>query len=133
MKNTINNNTRFGYDFTGFGIDTLFVLFFLALEYGRAVQLFSIDAALMLTTMAMVLILPYFLPSKSARPTLGTWLKLRGLVAVAGLTFGVLYSRSVGIVLPESLKFVPMTFLILTAMVSCYVQFYGLMRLRLAK
>lgn len=134
MNNTIKNkNTGFGYDFSGFGIDTLFVLFFLALEYGRAVQLFSIDAALMLTTMAMVLILPYFLPSKNARPALGSWLRLRSFVAVAGLAFGVLYSRSVGLVLPTSLEMLPMTFLILTAMISCYVQFYGLMRLRLAK
>lgn len=133
MNNTINKNTSSGYDLSGFGIDTLFVLFFLALEYGRAVQLFSMDAALMLTTMAMVLILPYFLPSKRARPALGSWLKLRSLVAVTGLTFGVFYSRSVGLVLPESWKFVPLTFLILTAMVSCYVQFYALLRLRLAK
>lgn len=133
MNNTTNNNTWADYNFSVFGIDTLFVLFFLALEYGRAVKLFSIDAALMMTTMAMVLILPYFLPSKSARPTLSSWLKLRSLVAVAGVTFGVLYSRSVGLVLPESLKFVPMTFLILTAMVSCYIQFYSLLRLRLAK
>lgn len=130
MNNTTNNRD---YNFSGYGIDTLFVLFFLALEYGRAVQLFSIDGVLMLTTMAMVLILPYFLPSKGARPTLGSWLKLRCLVAVTGLTAGVLYSRSVGFVLPGSLKFAPMTFLILTAMVSCYIQFYGLMRLRLAK
>lgn len=130
MNNTTNNTD---YNFSGYGIDTLFVLFFLALEYGRAVQLFSIDGVLMLTTMAMVMILPYFLPSKRTRPTLGSWFKLRGLVAVTGLTAGVLYSRSVGFVLPESLKFAPMTFLVLTAMVSCYIQFYGLMRLRLAK
>lgn len=129
----MNRNIWFENGFMGFGIDTLFVLFFLALEYGRAVRLLSIDAVLMLATMAMMLILPYFLPSKSTRPTLGSWLKLRSLVAIAGLALGVLYSRSVGLVLPESLKFAPMTFLILTAMVSCYVQFYGLLRLRLAK
>lgn len=133
MKNTSKNDIRSGYDFFGFGIDTILVLFFLALEYGRAVEFLSVDALLMLTTMAMVLILPYFLPSKSARPTLGSWLKLRTSVAVVGLGLGVLYSRSAGIVMPESLRSVPMTFLILTAMVSCYVQFYGLLRLRLAK
>lgn len=133
MKNTSKNETRSGYDFFGFGIDTILVLFFLALEYGRAVQFLSVDALLMLTTMAMVLILPYFLPTKSARPTLGSWLKLRTSVAVVGLALGVLYSRGAGIAMPDSFKFVPMTFLILTAMVSCYVQFYGLLRLRLAK
>lgn len=130
MKNTLGKNIWYG---SGFGGDTILVLFFLALEYGRAVQLFSIDGALMLTTMTMVLILPYFLPSKNARPTLGSWLKVRSLVVVTGLTSGVLYSQGVGPVLPETLKFVPMTFLILTAMVSCYIQFYTLMRLRLAK
>ena len=36
-------------------------------------------------------------------------------------------------VLPDGLRFMPMTLLILTAMVSCYIQFYGLLRLRPVK
>lgn len=128
--NAMNRNTGL---FGGFGIDTILVLFFLAFEYGRAVQVFSVDGALMLTTMSMVLVLPYFLPSKVERPSFGSWMKIRAAIAVIGLVGGVFYGRSIGFILPESLKFVPMTFLVLTGMVSCYVQFYALMKLRLVK
>ena len=115
------------------GIDTAFVLFFLALEYGRAVQMFSLDGLLMGTTMLMVLALPYFLPSRHVQPPFSSWLISRGAVALIGITLGFAFKQSLGVVLPESLRFMPKTFLILAAMVSCYVQFYGLLKLRLAK
>ena len=116
-----------------FGIDTAAVLFFLALEYGRAVRIFSPDGMLMAVTMAMVLVLPYFLPSGLNAPSFLAWLGVRTVVAVVGLVFGAVFSYSLGLVLPSSLRFMPMTFLVLASMVSCYVQFYGLMKLRLAK
>lgn len=116
-----------------FGIDTAFVLFFLALEYGRAVRAFSIDGILMAVTMVMVLVLPYFLPSNWNATTFMSWLTVRSGVALGGLVFGGIFSYSLGTVIPVSLKFMPMTFLILASMISCYIQFYGLMRLRLAK
>lgn len=115
------------------GIDTTFVLFFLALEYGRAVQAMSVDGLLMGITMMMVLVLPYFLPSRYEHPTFGNWMLVRGAVLLSGMVLGVAFKQSLGVVLPESLRFMPMTFLILTSMVSCYIQFYGLMKLRLAK
>lgn len=115
------------------GVDTMFVLFFLALEYGRAVQAISIDGLLMGITMLMVLVLPYFLPSNYERPTFSNWLLSRGAIGLTGMVLGVAFKQSLGVVLPESLRFMPMTFLILTSMVSCYIQFYGLMKLRLAK
>ncbi len=117
----------------GFAADTAFVLFFLALEFGRAVQAVSIDGLLMGITMLMVFVLPYFLPSNSERPTFSNWLLARGAIALTGMVLGVAFKQSLGVVLPESLRFVPMTFLILASMVSCYIQFYGLMKLRLAK
>jgi hypothetical protein len=120
--------------FGGFkGIDTTFVLFFLALEYGRSVQMFSVDAILMGTTMLMVLTLPYFLPSPVEKPEFANWLAGRAAIAVFGVLLGFVFRQSVGIVLPESVRFMPLTLLILASMVSCYVQFYGLMKLRLAK
>lgn len=115
------------------GIDTMFVLFFLALEYGRAVQMFSIDGLLMGITILMVLVLPYFLPSRYVRPLLSTWLIGRAVIALTGITFGFALKQSLGVVISESLRYVPMTFLILASMVSCYVQFYGLLKLRPAK
>ena len=124
MKHITHKLTGFGiYGMTG--IDTAFVLFFLALEYGRGMRIFSLDAILMAVTMAMVLVLPYFLPSRYERPTIGNWLARRGALMMAGILLGV--------TLPESARFMPMIFLILASMASCYIQFYGMMRLRLAK
>ncbi len=132
MKRTAGKIT--GAVFGGIaGIDTMFVLFFLALEYGRAVQAFSVDGLLMGVTILMVLVLPYFLPSNFERPSFGSWLLARGAVTLFGMVLGVAFKQSLGVVLPESLRFMPMTFLILASMVSCYIQFYGLMKLRLAK
>ena len=117
--------------FSGFGVDTIFVLFFLALEYGRGVAVLSVDGALMGTTLAMVLVLPFFLPSRAERPSMSKWLAVRGTIAVVALMIGVAFSgKSAG---TASCSTVPMTFLILSSMVSAYVQFYGLMRLRPAK
>ncbi|HEV7701172.1 MAG TPA: hypothetical protein VGO43_13155 [Pyrinomonadaceae bacterium] len=129
MKHTEEKNTRIA----GYGVDTLFVLFFLALEYGRSAQLFSIDGTLMATTMGMVLVLPYFLPSRVDRPMMSRWLAVRGGVTLAALMLGVIYGKSTGAAVPGGFSTVPMTFLILASMVSCYIQFYGLMRLRPAK
>ena len=117
----------------GYGMDTMIVLFFLALEYGRAVQAYSMDGLLMGITMAMILALPYFLPSTADRPTFLNWILARGAFALTGMIFGVVLKQSTGTTLPDSLRFMPMTFLILASMVSCYIQFYGLMKLRLAK
>ena len=132
MRHIAESRRGFGFG-KGFAIDTSVVLFFLALEYGRAVKAISVDGLLMGTTMLMVLALPYFLPSKFERPTFSNWLLVRGVVALCGMTLGVAFKQSLGVVLPESLRFIPMTFLILASMISCYIQFYGLMKLRLAK
>ncbi len=130
MRHRSENGAR---GFGMFGADTAAVLFFLALEYGRAVRIFSIDGILMAITMAMVLVLPYFLPSNWNAPAFGTWMVARTSIVLVGLVFGAVFNYSLGTVLPSSLKSIPMTFLILAGMVSCYIQFYGLMKLRLAK
>ena len=130
MRNTAYNANGFG---RGLGIDTLIVLFFLALEYGRGVQALSMDGLLMGVTMMMVLVLPFFLPSNMSRLTLGNWTLIRGGIALTGMALGVAFKQSIGIVVPESMRYMPMTFLILTSMVSCYIQFYALLKLRLAK
>jgi len=119
---TRDNKFNFG---GSFGIDTTFVLFFLALELGRSASFFALDTLMMSITMLMLLVLPYFLPSDAEPPAFAGWLGVRGSVAACGVFFGVM--------LPASLEFLPMTFLIISAMVSCYVQFYSLFKLRLAK
>ena len=132
MRHTFENGTRARH-LGLFGWDTAAVLFFLALEYGRAVRVFTADGILIAITMAMLLVLPYFLPSNWNAPTFGVWIASRTVVALIGLVCGALFNYGLGIVLPESLKLMPMTFLILAGMASCYLQFYGLMKLRLAK
>lgn len=116
-----------------FSIDTTFVLFFLALELGRSADVLAFDTFLLSVTTMMVLVLPYFLPSENEPPEFKLWLAGRMSIAAIGLIVGFAFQRSIGILLPEFLKFVPMTALIIAAMVSCYFQFYGLMKLRLAK
>lgn len=116
-----------------FSIDTTFVLFFLALELGRTADLMAFDTFLLSITTLMVMVLPYFLPSESEPPAFKMWLSGRISIAAVGLVVGFAFQRSIGVLLPDFLKFVPMTALIIAAMVSCYFQFYGLMKLRLAK
>jgi hypothetical protein len=115
------------------GIDTTVVLFFLSMEYGRSNRMFSMDSILIMITMAMLATLPYFLPSRFEKPQFGNWLIGRTALAMFGVVLGVFYKQSIGVNLSESMRFLPMTFLIIASIASCYVQFYGLMKLRLAK
>jgi len=126
-RNKLNNLAE------SFSIDTTFVLFFLALELGRTTDMMAIDTIFLSVTTLMVLVLPYFLPSDAEFPSFGVWLSGRSAITVLGLVIGVAFQKSVGVLVPDTLKFVPMTGLIIAAMISCYVQFYGLMKLRLAK
>jgi hypothetical protein len=132
MKHTIDKITRFG-SFEMAGIDTAVVLLFLAMEYGRSAHILSLDAVLIGITMVMLIVLPYFLPALYEKPLFGDWLIGRSALAVGGVVLGVGLNQSLGVVLPESMRFLPMTFLVLTSMVSCYIQFYGLIKLRVAK
>jgi hypothetical protein len=116
-----------------FSFDTTFVLFFLGLEFGRTIGVFSFDAVLTLMTIAMVAVLPYFLPTEFERPTFGKWLAGRSLIIALATGLGAVLAPTYGTVLPESFRFMPLTLLIVAAMTSCFAQFYGLMRLRLAK
>lgn len=132
MQHTTTTSTASEFG-TGISLDTTFVLFFLAVEYGRAVRFLSLDGVLMGTTMLMVLALPYFLPSREAKPTFSNWIAGRTAIAILGMIIGACFSWSAGTLLPEAVKFLPLAALILAAAVSCYIQFYSLMRLRPVK
>ena len=116
----------------GFAIDTTFVLFFLAIEFGQTFQFLSLDGIFLALTLAAIAVLPYFLPT-GEKPDFGNWLLGRSLIAGFGILLGVMFKQSLGVVLPEMFRFLPMTLLIVTAMLSCYIQFYSLLKLRLAK
>lgn len=116
----------------GFAIDTTFVLFFLAIEFGQTFLNFSLDGIFLALTLAAIVVLPYFLPS-GEKPEFGNWLLGRGLITGFGVLLGVMFKQSLGVVLPETFRFLPMTLLIITAMLSCYIQFYSLLKLRFVK
>lgn len=116
----------------GFVVETTFVLFFLAVEFGRTLTRVSFDNFLMAFTLLMVIVLPYFL-SNDEKPGFGSWVFGRTLIAGFAILLGALFNQTLGVVLPEAFKFLPLTLLIVTAMLSCYIQFYGFLRLRLAK
>ena len=117
----------------GFAVDTTFVLFFLAVDFGQHITTFGADSAFSLVTLGLLLTVPYLLPSDGEKPEFTGWLLGRGLIAAFGITLGLAFHRSLGVVLPEAFRFLPMTFVVLTAMLSCYLQFYAIIRFRLAR
>ena len=116
----------------GFAVDTSFVLFFLAVEFGRTFFSLSFDNVFLFLTLLAVAVLPYLFLS-GEKPSLTNWLLGRSLIAGLAIMLGVIFKQSLGVVLPETFRFMPMTLLIVTAMLCSYVQFYGFLKLRLAK
>ncbi len=116
----------------GFVVDTTFVLFFQAIECGRTLGVFAFDSVLMFITLLMILILPYYLLADE-KPHFGRWLLGRTFIVAFAVLLGVMFKQTLGVVLPETFRFLPMTLLVMTAMLSCYLQFYGFFKLRLAK
>ena len=119
--------------FRGFAADTTLVLFFLGLEFGRTIQNITFDGFLLFVTMLMVAVLPFYLPTNNDRGSFVKWLMGRSLIGFLAIGAGAALKPAYGTILPESLRFLPLTMLILAAMCSCFIQFYGLIRLRLAK
>jgi hypothetical protein len=118
----------------GFAVDTTFVLFFLAVEFGQSFRTLNLDGIFLVLTLAAFVALPYFLPTAGGeKPSFANWLLGRSLIAGFAILLGVMFRQSLGVVLPEMFRFLPMTLLILTAMLSCYIQFYGFLKLRLVK
>ena len=118
--------------FFGFSVDTMVVVLLLGVELGRSVQNATFETLLLLITIIMVAALPYVLLAESDRPSFAKWLTGRALVSVLAISCGLILGR-LGTVVPESVRSLPLTLLILAGMTSCFIQFYGLMRLRLAK
>ena len=116
----------------GFAVETTFVLFFLAVEFGQSINAFAIDTIVMAVTLLAFMVVPYFLPS-GEKPGFGNWVLGRSLIAFFAVGLGMMFKQTLGVVLPETMRYLPMTLLIVTAMISCYIQFYGLLKIRLAK
>ena len=116
----------------GFAVETTFVLFFLAVEFGQSINAFAIDTIVMAITLLAFIIVPYFMPSED-KPEFGKWVLGRSLIAVFAVGLGMMFKQTLGVVLPEMMRYLPMTLLIVTAMLGCYIQFYSLLKMRLAK
>ncbi len=104
----------------------------MAVEFGQSFSGLTLDGVFLALTLLMIIVLPYFLPSDE-KPSFKSWLLGRGFITIFAVLLGLMFKQSVGVVLPETFRFLPMTLLIVTAMLSCYIQFYGFLKLRLAK
>ena len=113
-------------------IDTTFIVFFLALDFGQNLGVFALDTAFLAITLAAVATLPYFLADRT-EISLGRWILGRMVIVGFGVTLGLLFKQSLGIFLPEQLSFLPMSLLIVTAVMTCYFQFYRFFKPRLSK
>jgi hypothetical protein len=120
-------------DSSFFALDTTFVLFFLALDFGQAWLTFGFDGLLAGTTLIAFALLPYFLPFAGDRPEFGRWAAGRFVLAAFGITLGLMLKQSIGVLLPEWLRFIPMTLLIVSAIFSLYFQLYATLKVRLAR
>jgi hypothetical protein len=117
-------------------VDTTFVMFFLAVEFGRSLTGLDLQSALMATTLMSFIILPYFLPLQGAtgeKPEFSVWLLRRAGVAGFAIGLGWVFGQGVGTAMPEALGYLPMTLLLVTAMASTISQFYGFLALSTAR
>jgi len=111
-------------------IDTSFVLFFLAADIGQNLGRFGPDTAVMVLLLMAVAVFPFFVGDVNV--SLGKWLTGRGVIVGFAVLLGIVFNQLVGVLFPEALKFLPFTLLVLTAMLSCYIQFQNFFRFRLS-
>src|SRR6188768_4368440 len=116
-----------------FAVDTTFVLFFWGIDFGQSSLAFALDSVFSVLTLGMLLVVPYFLPSMEEKPEFIDWLMGRSVITIFAIALGVIFRQSLGVVFPETFRFLPFTLVILTAMLSCSLQFYGMIRFRLAR
>ena len=116
-----------------FTLDTTFVLFFLAMDLGQISFTMSLATALQMLTLFVFLVVPYFLPFTGDQQGFSKWLIGRIVVGAVGITFGLMLGQAIGTVLPDAFRFVPMTLLIVAAIICCNVQMYGILKHRLAR
>ncbi len=132
MTRTENGQSRIA-DNKGFAVETTFVLFFLAVEFGQSADGFAFDSMFLGLTLAMFAVLPYLLYSENEKPNFSKWIFGRSLIAAFAILLGAMFKQALGVVLPETFRFLPLTLLVATAMICCYIQFYGFIKLRPAK
>lgn len=116
-----------------FALDTTFVLFFLAVDLGQGFQRMGFDTLLSLLTLMMLIVLPYFMPGDAEKPNFTPWVLGRAAIAAYATVLGIMFGQSLGVVLPETFGYLPMTLVIVTAMASCCLQLCAMIKFRLAR
>jgi len=116
-----------------FTIDTTFVLFFLAVDFGITLFSFGVDSLVSGFMLSILIFVPYLVYSSGEKPEFTDWMFGRIVIGVFAIGLGILFKQSLGVVLPEAFRFLPLTLLIVAAMIGCYLQFYSLLKFRLAK
>lgn len=113
--------------------DTTVVLFFLALEIGSR-QIFDfIEAGFGFALLAAFSALPYWISVDAGR-RFSEWLAGRAIISITGLSIGLLLGLAIGAgALPDAVRFVPLTLLIVAAIISCNYGIYAIIRNRLAR
>ncbi len=117
---------------SNFAVGTTFVLFFLAVDLGQNLGAMAFDSVFMAITLVAVAVLPYFI-NPDEKSEFGNWIFGRGLIVGFAFLLGIMFKQTIGIVLPESFRFLPFTLLIVTAMIYCYLQFFNFFKFRLLK
>ena len=135
MENAIAiSNPAFGRASRGAALDTSFVLFFLAMDAVGAFEgFFDLGFAVSVITVGTFIALPYFLPFEGERPNFGIWAFGRLNIALVGVLAGWAVQMASGVVFPESIKYLPMTLLIVSGIFCAFSQMRGIIRVRLAR
>jgi hypothetical protein len=133
MENTIVlTDSRAEEPANYFVLDTTFVLFFLAMDLGSGLNSLNFDTFLSILTIGMFVVLPYSLPFAGEKPEFTGWALGRVFIAIIGLIGGLAIQFGTGTVFPESAKFLPMSFLIISGILCAGLQIRDIIRVRLA-
>ena len=114
------------------GMDTKLVLFFLAMETGRGQVSLDPNGFLLFVTLALFVVLPYFLPVPIEKPEFWEWMVPQLIVVMMGFILGAALNVVSEAFLMENLRFMPMFFLIFTGILCAATQIRGIIGVRLA-
>lgn len=112
--------------------DTTFVLFFLAMDLAGSISGIGLDTLLSVLTIGLFVVLPYLLPFGGEKPEFWNWFFGRLSISAIGVISGLATAASAGSFLPEALKYVPFTLLLISGIFCTFTQLRGIMKVRLA-
>ena len=112
-------------------VETTFVLFFLSLDFGQNQSFLTLEGAFMCVVIAAIAVLPFFLPSAGNR-SFGGWLVGRGIIVSFGILLGLGVAQLSGGLLPEVVRFVPITMAFTAAVIACVMMFNSVLKLDFA-